>query len=458
MIKYFAAFAVLVLGACTSFDAAPSGRFAQDDTNGHVTLNLSKGDARYTTTPIKHVVFIIQENRSLNNLFMGFPGATTQSYGYDTSGNKIALQPIDLYTQWDIDHSSIAFFAACDGTGTLPGTNCKMDGWNNEKATLHAPPNAPYAYVPRNDIAPYWTMAQQYVLSDQTYASNLDASFVAHQYAVAGYADRTVNGPDGAWGCEGGKPDTTPLLTKKRTISKNRVVTCFDFTTLADEADAAGVSWRFYAEGIYDQGGIWSSYQADDKIYNGPDWSADVISPASQFIIDVGNGELANVTWITPTYANSDHGGLQASGGPAWVASLVDAVGKSKFWKSTAIFLMWDDWGGWFDPEPPPYKDYDGLGFRVPLIVVSPYAKHGSVTHVPYETSSVLRFIEDNFGLAPMAKSDARANDPASDSAAFDFSQKPRKFKRIAGSKPVWYWLQIERSPATRPPSMVGDD
>ena len=89
------------------------------------------------------------------------------------------------------------------------------------------------------------------------------------------------------------------------------------------------------------------------------------------------------------------------------MASLVNAIGTSSFWKSTAIFIMWDDPGGWFDPVKPPHKDYDGFGFRVPLIVISPYAKQGYVTHVQYETASVLRFMEDNFGLAPLAASDA---------------------------------------------------
>ncbi|HEY5426168.1 MAG TPA: alkaline phosphatase family protein, partial [Candidatus Tumulicola sp.] len=190
--------------------------------------------------------------------------------------------------------------------------------------------------------------------------------------------------------------------------------------------------------------GLWSSYQADSRVFNGPEWKTNVVSPPSQFLTDVGNGTLADVTWITPTYKSSDHPGLNADQGPAWVASLVNAVGTSKFWKSTAIFVMWDDWGGWFDPIRPVYEDYDGLGFRVPLIVISPYAKKGYVTHVQYESSSVLRFIEDNFGLAPLSASDARANDPAGD--AFDYAQPPRKFVKIAGAKPRAYWLRQDRS------------
>ena len=101
-------------------------------------------------------------------------------------------------------------------------------------------------------------------------------------------------------------------------------------------------------------------------------------------------------------FPTSDHPGIKTAQGPQWVASVVDAVGGSKFWNSTAIFILWDDWGGMFDPVKPVFEDYDGLGFRVPLIVVSPYAKQSSVTHAQYETASVLRFMEDDFGLAPL--------------------------------------------------------
>jgi len=408
-------------------------------------------------SPIRHVVFIIQENRSFNDLFMGYPGATTQNYGYDTNGRKIHLRSRGLESTWDIAHTSTAFFAACDGRGKLPGTDCKMDGWNNERAAPNPPPNAPYAFVPQTETKPYWTMAREYVLGDQTFASNLDGSFVAHQYVVAGYASRAVDFPYNQWGCQGGKSDTVGTLTKQRGNGPS-IGVCFDNPTIASEADAAGVTWRFYAGLTYGNGGLWSSYQADRKIYRGPDWAADVISPPAQFLTDVANGQLADITWITPTWETSDHPGLSATQGPAWVASVVNAIGQSAYWKSTAIFIMWDDWGGWFDPVQPPYEDYDGLGFRVPLLIVSPYAKRGYVTHVQYETASVLRFIEDNFGLAQLAPSDRRAADPAAD--ALDYYQPPRKFKKIGGAKSSSYWMRLERALQARPKpkSIMGDD
>ena len=163
-------------------------------------------------------------------------------------------------------------------------------------------------------------------------------------------------------------------MTQKRTYGP-AVAPCFDIPTIAGEADTAGVSWRFYADGDFS---LWNSYQADSAIYNGPDWNAD-IETSSQPFTDASQDKLAAISWVTPTWQNSDHPGIHSATGPAWVASIVDAIGTSKFWKSTAIFIMWDDWGGWFDPVPPVYEDYDGLGFRVPLLIVSPYTAHGKV-------------------------------------------------------------------------------
>ena len=209
--KHLAALAALCTAAACTYDRmTPPGDSA----------NNVRGIAFAHDSPIKHVVFVIQENRSLNNLFLGYPGATTQAYGYTTKGRKIALRPRDLNTFWDMDHSSVGFFAECDGQGTLPGTKCKMDGWNHEPVSKlpPAPKNAPYSYVPRNQITPYWSMARQYVLAAEMFASDLDGSFVAHQYAVAAYASHAVDFPlSTLWGCEGGPGDTVATLLKNRT-------------------------------------------------------------------------------------------------------------------------------------------------------------------------------------------------------------------------------------------------
>jgi len=402
-------------------------------------------------SPIAHVVFIIQENRSFNYLFFGYPGAYTKGFGYDTAGKKVKLHPETLATQWDIEHSLTAFLAVVD--------NGKYDGWNAQGSVGNAPKNYAYAYALRDQVKPYWKMAKSYVLADHMFTSNIDGSFTAHQYAIAAYANSAVDFPATAWGCPGGPTDSVPTLTQQRTYGPAEVP-CWDNTTLGDEADAAGISWRFYAAPATTTAGEWSGYQAIDHIYNGPDWTNDVISPPSQFITDVGNGTLADITWITPITTDSDHAGFgyASDKGPGWVASLVNAVGESQFWNSTAIFIMWDDWGGWFDPVAPPYEDYDGLGFRVPLLVVSPYAKKNYVTHVQYETASVLRFTEDNFGLAQLAAADTRAADPGPD--VFDFTASPRPFVPIPGGKDAAYWQRVERNDRSvlrRPAAAEGD-
>ncbi len=155
-------------------------------------------------------------------------------------------------------------------------------------------------------------------------------------------------------------------------------------------------------------------------VYYGPDWRKDVITPQKRFLRDVAAGHLARFTWVTPLCADSDHPSCGGGFGPSWVSTVVNAVGESKFWNSTAIFVQWDDWGGMYDSVPPPFRDYDSLGFRVPLIVISPYAKQKYVSHTQYETASVLRFAEDLFGLGHLSVADSRAASPAADCFDFD--------------------------------------
>jgi phospholipase C len=381
---------------------------------------------------------VIQENRSFNDVFEGYPGAKTVSRGEDSHGNRIELQPISLKTKYDMDHSADGMFLACNGTGKLPGTDCRMNGFNLE-GRYGGPRNGQYAYVPHSESKPYWDMAHEWVLADEMFASQLDESFVAHQYVIAAQADSSVNVPSYYWGCGGGRGDQVRRITGLRTLG-NFQVPCFDYQTLGDELDDAGLPWRFYTSAYGKPlGGFWSGYQAIRHIFSGPDWHRDVITPQKTFLTDIRSGKLASFTWITPLCADSDHPSCGGGLGPSWVASIVNAVGKSKFWNSTAVFVQWDDWGGFYDPVAPPHKDYDGLGFRVPLIVISAYAKKNYVSHTQYETASVLRFAEDLFGLPRLSVADRRAASPAVD--CFDFSQKPRRFVPIGSPQDAQYFL-----------------
>ena len=416
----------LVVSACNATGALPVGsQGPQGPLRGHAQSGK-----------IQHVVIIVQENRSFNDLFYGFPGARTATYGYDTNGNKITLQPVPLETTWDIEHDSHGFEAACNGTGSIPGTDCKMNGFDHESwgCRGNCPnQNPPYSYVPHEETKPYFAMGKQYVLADQMYASNFDASsFISHQYIIAAQAESSVNFPYGAWGCPGGSGETISIVGPDRKVPDGYQRPCYTDTSLGQEADNASprVTWAYYAASYSgDYPGIWSAYQANNHVYYGSDWDKDVKSPPSSFLTDVANGNLRQITWVTPTWGNSDHAGSDSKTGPQWVASVVNAIGQSKFWNSTAIFIFWDDYGGWYDSEPPAYLDNDGLGMRIPMLVVSAYARKGHVSHVHYEHGSILKFVEDTFGLGRLSASDARATSPEKD--CFDFNKPPRPFQVI---------------------------
>ncbi|MBC5824899.1 MAG: hypothetical protein GIX02_08755 [Candidatus Eremiobacteraeota bacterium] len=385
-----------------------------------------------TTTPIKHVVIIIQENRSFNNLFMNFPGALTATQGTMSNGTVVALKPQPLEAVPDLGHGHKAWESAYDSG--------KMDGFNNEGGFITTQgPTYPYSYVPQSEIAPYWQLASQYTLADHFFQSNTGPSYPAHQYLIAGTSDLAAMNPNYGriWGCDSPVGTTVQQLDNNGNLIPGPFP-CYDYTTIADSLDQAGLKWHYYAAAPTH---VFSAYDAVRHIRNSTYWSQDVIAPASQFLTDVGNGQLAEVTWITPYYRTSDHPGNGTNGGPAWVASVVDAVGASKFWSSTAIFITWDDWGGWFDPVTPPQLDLMGLGFRVPLIVVSPYAKPAYVSHTQHEFASILRFTEENFSLPQLGTTDVRADNLAD---CFNFAASPLPFKRVSGSLPTSVLRQQE--------------
>ena len=172
-------------------------------------------------------------------MFQGFPGADTVSSGPNSSGQTITLQPVSLKTVYEIDHSAFAMFDACDGTGSVPGTNCKMDGFNNEPS-YGGPNNPQYAYVPHSESKPYFDMAREWVVADRMFQSQLDESFVAHQYVIAAQAQASVDLPARCiWGCGGGNVRRGSTITQQRSPYGPEQLACFDYTTLGDELDNA---------------------------------------------------------------------------------------------------------------------------------------------------------------------------------------------------------------------------
>ena len=301
-----------------------------------------------------------------------------------------------------------------------------------------------YVYVPHKDSKPYFDMAHEWVVADRMFQSQLDESFVSHQYVIAAQAASSVDLPAGAWGCEGGPSDSVSTITQGPHPTARRSLPCFDYQTLGDELDRARLSWRFYTSmyGSRSSGdaAYWSSYQAVKHIYYGPDWKKDVIAPNWKFITDVRAGKLANFTWITPVCDDSDHVNCPGGYGPSWVAALVNTVGKSKFWNSTAIFVQWDDWGGLYDHVPPPFEDYDGLGFRVPLLVISPYAKKNSRFPRAIRDGERAALRRGSFRLGT-ARGGRRARQFAGAPIVSTSRKGPRPFVKIAAPLPPKFFM-----------------
>jgi phospholipase C len=200
------------------------------------------------------------------------------------------------------------------------------------------------------------------------------------------------------------------------------VFPCFDIQTLADTLDNKGLSWRYYAPPEGERGYVMSTFDAIDHIRNSGIWNTNVVPP-SQFATDAMNGQLPAVSWIVPG-AQSEHPPASTCDGENWTVEQLNAImqGPIDQWNSTAVFIVWDDWGGFYDHVVPPIKDRFGLGLRVPALVVSPYVIAGKVSHTNYEFSSVLKFVEEAFGLPALTKRDANANDMTD---AFNFNQAP---------------------------------
>jgi phospholipase C len=397
---------------------------------------------------VKHIVIVIQENRSFDNLFSGFEGADAPTFGYAGS-RRLRLHATRLEDPGNIENN---------WRDSIGGWNHgKMNGFEVEHF-YGGPKDYAYAYVPRDESAPYWAMARRYVLADRMFPTEFGPSFTAHLSLIAANTTFSpqplaqVDAPDALpWGCD------APAGTRSFTIDAQRVerfngpFPCFhDFPTIADRLDAARVSWKYYASPLSRIGGqVWSEYDSVRHVRYGSDWQK-VISPQTEILRDLRRGALAGVSWVTPDWQDSDHTGSGYDRGPSWVASIVNAIGKSAYWKSTAIVVLWDDWGGWYDDAPPPQLDFRGLGIRVPCIIVSPYArvspgaKAGYVSHTQYEFGSILKFVEEVFALPPIGLPSAGFTDTRATSIldSFDFTAAPRAFAPIPAKYPASTFLR----------------
>ena len=427
----------------------------------------------------QHVVIIFQENRTPDNLFhdplLIQAGADIASSGKNSAGQTILLTPSPLGLDYDLSHAHSAFLAMYN--------RGRMNGANRVKVSCSrcAPANAQFKYVNPSEVQPYFRMAEQYTFGDRMFQTNQGPSFPAHQFIISGTSAPTATsrsfvaensaGNFDAFSLSGciAPPTAFVQLVGPQGNENRTIYPCTDHPTLTDELNARGIVWRYYTPSA---GVIWTSPNAIEHMCGpdappphatscvGSDWKEHVVlynqlNPAP-ILTDISNSNLPAVSWVIPGGRNSDHSGsVDNTGGPSWVASIVNAIGNSKYWANTAIIVTWDDWGGWYDHVPPFKIVNDGrswgsgyvYGFRVPLIVISPYARPRHISHVNHDFGSILHLIEENFNLPSLGYADAYADDL---SDCFNFRQQPLVFQTIDAPLKADYFLH-DTSPPTDP-------
>jgi len=412
-----------------------------------------------STKHIQHIVILVQENRSFDNLFATFPKADGATGGKTHTGKTIQLQVKNLAGAYDINHDWATYRVESD-QGKMDGFDlCKISG---QKCGTYA-----YQYVNPSQVQPYWTLAQQYALADHMFATQGSGSFTAHQDLIAGTTainstQSVIDYPSEwrSWGCDAPKspPTTTSLMDYNKDYLANQgPFPCFTYPTgtLADLLDKQHVTWKYYAPPYQynTAGALWNAFAAIQAVREGPDWK-NISTPETNIFNDISGGTLPALSWVIPQQPNSDHpnGPRGADNGPSWIAQVVNAIGQSSYWKTTAIFVVWDDWGGFYDHEPPAPLDKTadgtvyGLGMRVPLIAISPFIPKGKISHTQYEFGSILKFVEGTFQLGSLGVTDERATSVGD---LFNFKQGARSFTPIPSERSRRYFL--EQPPSNLP-------
>jgi len=365
--------------------------------------------------PIQHIIIMDKENRTFDTMFGTFPGAdgATSYLGTDGRTHPLTHQPDRLIR--DIAHDPAA--------GRFAYDSGKLDRFSLIGGAMQNGVDEADSQLYQSDIPNYWAYARRFTLDDHVFSTIQGPSFPNHLYSIAGEgANVDTNPGTGRWGC-----DSDPSLRVQQVApdgTRSSVFPCFDFRTLGDLLDARGISWKYYAPGQDQSGYIWSSFDAIKHIRFGPDWSSHVVD-YRRFATDAAAGSLPTVSWLVEPFGVSDHPPSSECAGENWTVRQINAVmGNAQEWAHTAIILTWDDFGGFYDHVAPPPGPNPQImyGFRVPAIVISPYARAGYVDHTMYSFPSMLKFVEDSLGLPPLTALDGSANDMIN---SFDFSRQP---------------------------------
>jgi phospholipase C len=406
-------------------------------------------------TPIEHVIFFIKENRTFDHYFGAYPGARGVTVGqtmkrdesgkWVDGGEEVPMVLAPYIQPHDITHGFASGLYAING-GKMNGFNTIGQGEDLSGFVQHT----------RDTLPAYWALADRFVLADNFFTSMYGPTFPEHLYTVAAQSNGIVDNKTNA-DTEGNYCDDPLEYTKRFKLEDlsgddiSRIMqledeihvevpdqlvriaqywedarTCFDIKVLPDLLEKKDISWKYYGKADQWMNGL----QAIDHVWNGP--MRKNIQDPDTILADLESGTLPAVSWLIPPEGSAnEHPGANTNVcvGENWSIEYLNAIFESVHWPTTAVVLVWDDFGGFYDHVPPPHVDVMGYGPRTPALVISPYARAGdnpdggSIDSTEYEFSSVLRFIEDLHGLKPMTDRDRNA-DPLS--GAFDFTQEPR--------------------------------
>ena len=373
---------------------------------GSAQLARSQGSASQKSGPeppgidkINHVVWIIQENRSFDNYFGTFPGAD----GFPPTtclpkmpGSKDCVAPFHMPAgapTCDLDHSWRIAHAAIN--------NGRMDGFVWAEGSPYT-----MGYYDERDIPSYWKYAHQYALADRFFSSLNGPSLPNHIYTVAAQS--------------GGITDNYLSLEdlEEDTDSPEGLT----FPTIVDLMDKAKVSWKYYVEGTKKPPfHLWNPLPGFKDVRENPERMSKIVGQ-DEYFRDLQQGTLPQVSYLIPNGPDSEHPTESPTRGMWYVARLLNALMKSPYWKDSVVFVTWDDYGGFYDHVFPHDVDAFGFGPRVPMIIISPYAKPAYISHVEYDFTSVLKFIEVRWGMYHLTTRDREAADMED---TLDFSQAP---------------------------------
>jgi phospholipase C len=406
-----------------------------------------------STTPIKHVIIVVMENRTFDNVFSGFPGADTVSAGKAHDGTMIPLATVPFYGLCDPDHSHGAWLTQWDG-GKMDGFDLVAPGCIGTTKTGAYN----YAHLPLAAVEPYWNLATQFSVADRMFASQRGPSYPGHLYLFAGTSGNQIDDPNALeWGCDAPAGTTVETLDDSGNVAAPQFP-CLNVPSMGQLLDSYAIPWAYYSNNLdYNLTGKKTeistdpldaiSYIRNTSLFAQHNLSGGVGAEFAALL----DGTLPTVSWFNPPVIGSDHAQTSTNIGPQYVSLLSDILMTSKYWNDTALFVTWDDAGGWYDHVSPPVLDGNGLGFRVPLILVSKWAKRGYVSHVQHEYGSLLKFIEEDFNLPSLGTTDLRSDDLRD---MFDFSGATSS--AVTAKTPLAMALRFAQAhPSPHPASLV---